>query len=157
MAENENVVPQQPSAHPAASADDSSPSPVPVPALGETGSSSASTTTQPAISGLKQDIALGAALLALTLCSVMAVILPQRNSDNQLPQVLIYNADLVAEQSRPFLMAGFDGPAVIRQAFDAAVSEGHVIIRASDEIAAPASALFKIEDFVTVPSVEKSK
>ena len=82
----------------------------------------------------------------------IAFILIKTEDAAPVPVVLIYNADLVAEQSRPYLLAGYDGPAIIQQAFDAALARGHVIIKASEEIAAPQSALFRIQDFVASPS-----
>jgi len=105
-------------------------------------------------SSFKQDFTLAAAVAALAISAALCIILPGRIAEAPRQQVLIYNADLVAEQARPFIMAGFDGPRVIQQAFDAALAAGHVIIRGSDQIAGPPAAMFSIADYGSVPDQE---
>lgn len=109
----------------------------------------------PTAASLKLDFAVGASALALALSCLMAILQPGRTAGSA-PGVLVYDPDLAAEQAAPFILAGFDGPAVIQQAFNAAVAAGHVILKASDQVAAPPSSEFRIEDFVALPAKENA-
>lgn len=88
-------------------------------------------------------------VLALLL-SVSAVWISIRPSFG-LPMVLVYDQDEVDVQAQAYVDKGFDGAVIVNQAFDRAKERGHVILRASRDVAYPPEALFRITDFVLAP------
>lgn len=91
------------------------------------------------------------AVSAVAVVVSLAGIWTSMRAGDGLPPVLIYDQAEVDAQAQAYLDKGFDGVVIVNQAFDQAKERGHLILRASKDVAYPPEALFRITDFISAP------